>query len=81
MLASIKVRSVQARLIYVNEGWSMLETTAWYCGNRDGFLERNEGYVFGGYGEQVRRFLFALKDSRPFFGLVRFSGVLMRCGL
>lgn len=35
----------------------------WYWAERDAFLEGNEGYVFGGYGEQVRRFLFTPKDS------------------
>lgn len=61
------------RLLYFNNnyhaphhaepGKAWYELHDWYWANRDGFLQANEGYVFGGYGEQVRRFLFAPKDS------------------
>ena len=64
--ATLRLTSGQRQKISLGisePGKAWYELHDWYWANRDGFLQANEGYVFGGYGEQVRRFLFAPKDS------------------
>jgi len=44
-------------------GLAWYDLPAYYRANRGAFLERNAGYLFAGYGEQVRRFLLRPKDE------------------
>ena len=48
---------------HASPGMAWYDLHAWYHANRDAFLDGNEGYLFAGYGEQVRRFLARPKDS------------------
>ena len=65
--------SLPMRLLYFNNnyhaphhaepGRAWYELHEWYQAERETFLKGNGGYVFKGYGEQFRRFLFTPKDS------------------
>lgn len=61
------------RLLYLNNNYhaphhakpelAWYDLGAYYRANKGAFLERNAAYLFRGYGEQLRHFLFLPKDS------------------
>ena len=48
---------------HADPGRAWYDLHDWYWAEREAFREGNEGYIFSGYGDQFRRFLFTPKDS------------------